>query len=156
MINLGVGVFVFRDNKFLLGKRSDKCKRGPGVWALPGGNLENNETIAECAVREVKEETGLDVEVTRIGDFMDCVLGVSHILTRTPPINHLAMWVGAKCVDSEQPRVMEPDKCVEWRWVTYQDLLTLTPQDGEQVYWIPHEAITKMLHRIGYFKTSPY
>ncbi len=33
-------------------------------WALPGGTLELDESITECAVRGVREETGLDVEVT--------------------------------------------------------------------------------------------
>ncbi len=35
-----------------------------GVWLYPGGHVEDNETPDETVVREVKEETGLDVEVT--------------------------------------------------------------------------------------------
>ena len=41
-----------------------------GYWALPGGRAEPNETIEQTALREVKEETGLDVSIIRkIGEY---------------------------------------------------------------------------------------
>ncbi|HVQ96816.1 MAG TPA: NUDIX domain-containing protein [Mycobacteriales bacterium] len=39
---------------------------GRGLWSLPGGRLEADETPAEAAVREVREETGLDVLAGRL------------------------------------------------------------------------------------------
>ena len=36
------------------------------LWALPGGGMDPGESIAQAAVREVKEETGIDVEVTGV------------------------------------------------------------------------------------------
>ena len=47
--------------RILLEKRSD-C----GLWGLPGGRIEPGESIVSAAVREVKEETGLVVEIGRI------------------------------------------------------------------------------------------
>ena len=55
---IGFGVIVIKDNKVLLGKR--KNAHGEGFWCFPGGHLEFNEEIGDCAVREVKEETGIE------------------------------------------------------------------------------------------------
>ena len=49
------------EGRLLLGKRTDS-----DLWTIPGGTLEPGETIAETAVREVKEETGIDVEVVSL------------------------------------------------------------------------------------------
>ncbi len=41
-----------------------------GYWALPGGRLDPGETIEQCCIREVKEETGLDVSIVRkVGEY---------------------------------------------------------------------------------------
>src|SRR5712692_10071415 len=48
-------------NRILLGKRNKDPQRGS--WVIPGGKIEAFESIADAAVREIKEETGLEVEV---------------------------------------------------------------------------------------------
>lgn len=45
--------------RILMQRRSDS-----GNWALPGGIMDIGETLEQCVVREVKEETGLDIEIT--------------------------------------------------------------------------------------------
>lgn len=60
ILNATSVVIVNDNNEVLLQHRSDNH-----LWGLPGGLLELEESIAECAIREVKEETNLDVELTR-------------------------------------------------------------------------------------------
>ncbi|HEY9784386.1 MAG TPA: NUDIX hydrolase, partial [Candidatus Obscuribacterales bacterium] len=58
-----VSVIVITEDKKILLVRHRKGNRQ--YWVLPGGRLEYGETFQECAVRELKEETGLEVEFER-------------------------------------------------------------------------------------------
>ena len=74
-----VGV-IERDGKFLLTRRRDGG-RHDGVWQFPGGGLEFGESVEECLFREVKEETGLEVEIVRlIPKILHRVVGKYHLL----------------------------------------------------------------------------
>jgi ADP-ribose pyrophosphatase YjhB (NUDIX family) len=61
-------VIVFNGaGDLLLLRRSDS-----GRWTIPTGGLKKNETLTRCAVRECREETGLDIEITGLaGVFSD-------------------------------------------------------------------------------------
>lgn len=59
--NVGVGGAVVKDGKLLLVRRASR--RGRGNWQVPGGFVEQQETIEEAVVREVEEESGVKAEV---------------------------------------------------------------------------------------------
>ncbi|WP_066711069.1 NUDIX hydrolase [Sphingomonas adhaesiva] len=62
---VAVGAIIARDGRLLLGLRSPYRRRCPGRWDLPGGHVEDGETVVEAARRELMEEIGIIAE--RIG-----------------------------------------------------------------------------------------
>jgi 8-oxo-dGTP diphosphatase len=63
-------IIPFPDNKILLIKRNTVPFKG--YWALPGGRMEPGETVEQTIVREVKEETGLDVTIVgKVGEYVE-------------------------------------------------------------------------------------
>ncbi len=61
MITLGINIAILQNEKILLTKREDF-----EVWCLPGGAVDEGESVAQAAIREAWEETGLEVKLTRL------------------------------------------------------------------------------------------
>ena len=68
---VGVGVVVWRGDNVLLIQRGKPPRIG--AWSLPGGAQELGETVRETAVREVREETGVEIDVTHLIDVVDTI-----------------------------------------------------------------------------------
>lgn len=113
---VGVGVLVVRDGRVLLGVR--RGRHGDGEWAPPGGHLEAGESVAECAARELMEETGLTMREWRAGPWT---------VNDFPDIGrrYLTLFVEATHVEGT-PEAREPEKCVAWLWIPWSDLTSPT------------------------------
>lgn len=61
MVNLGAAVVIRNGQRLVLVQREDF-----EVWTVPGGAVEAGESVAETAIREAREETGLEVELTHL------------------------------------------------------------------------------------------
>jgi mutator protein MutT len=68
---VGVGAVIICNGKILLEKR--KNEPGRGKWSIPGGLVELGESLEQTVIREVKEETGLDVADPEIIDVVDTI-----------------------------------------------------------------------------------
>ena len=101
---VGIGVMIIKDGKVLLGKR--KGSHGAGEFAWPGGHMEYMESFADCAKREVQEETGMEIENIRFLRLMNLK---DYAPKHYVDIGLLAEW------KSGEPKIMEPDEIVEWQ-----------------------------------------
>jgi 8-oxo-dGTP diphosphatase len=101
-----------RDGSIILVKRLNPPFKGE--WALPGGFVEYGETVEAAAIREAKEETGIDVELVRI-------VGVYSAPNRDPrghtvSICYLAREVGGELradTDAKEARSIQPSSLPE-------------------------------------------
>lgn len=63
---IGIHGVIVDDARVLVLRRAARMTYRPGHWDLPGGHLALNETMEECLLREIAEETGLTVEIERM------------------------------------------------------------------------------------------
>ena len=103
---VGIAVIVKNDHRVLLGER--KNAHGAGTWAFPGGHLEFGESIQDCAVREVFEETGIRIKNLRPGPY-------TNDFFEAEGKHYVTLFVIAEHASGE-PTVKEPSKCARWEW----------------------------------------
>ena len=120
---VGVIGAVFSDEgHLLLIKRPDS-----GLWCMPCGMADMNETAEECVRREVKEETGLDVEV-------DCLVDVFTILAGRYGLPYTGYCIMYHCIptggqlttsiESEEVGYYDHTKITDW----FQNYAEVTPR----------------------------
>jgi mutator protein MutT len=68
----GVGAIVLEKGEILLVRRDREPSRG--LWSLPGGKVEWGETLRDACAREVREETGIDVEVEGLAGIVERIV----------------------------------------------------------------------------------
>lgn len=108
---VGIGVMLFKEGKVLLGKR--KNAHGGGEYAWPGGHLEHMESFAECAQREMMEETGMEIQNIRFLRLMN--------LKQYAPKHYVDIGLVADWKSGE-PQILEPHKVESWGWYDIENL----------------------------------
>ena len=109
---LGVGVIAVHDRKVLVGRRISSA--GLGAWSVPDGSPLPGESLEACAVREMREETGLEVTKPR---FLGHTIDVLSEFERTYRTTFFAVEP-----HSNNPIARESDIWGGWRWIGWNEL----------------------------------
>ncbi|HXD11680.1 MAG TPA: NUDIX domain-containing protein [Anaerolineales bacterium] len=102
-----VHLFFFRENQILLLRRFNTGFRD-GEYSVPAGHLDGGETVLQAAIREGKEEVGVDIE--------EADMTFSSVLHRIEDEERVDFFVQVHEWQGE-PFNAEPDKCDDLRWV---------------------------------------
>jgi 8-oxo-dGTP diphosphatase len=116
-----VGVVCLKGDQVLLIKRGTPPRLGQ--WSLPGGRIEWSEPVTEAALRELKEETGVEAELTGLLDVVDGVFTSRETGETTRHyvmIDYAARWTAGEPVagdDAAEARFFTREEAmaaVEW------------------------------------------
>eukprot|EP00878_Enallax_costatus_P025799 GHUV01027629.1.p1 GENE.GHUV01027629.1~~GHUV01027629.1.p1 ORF type:complete len:144 (+),score=22.66 GHUV01027629.1:458-889(+) len=111
-VRVGLGVIVKRGDHILLGQRHGSL--GEGEWALPGGHLEPGESFEACAMREVAEETGILLDHVTFAAVENVIFPSGQ--------HYVVIFMQGTAPQEFEARVMEPNKCKGWRWVSWREM----------------------------------
>ncbi|MGD0238344.1 MAG: NUDIX hydrolase [Syntrophorhabdales bacterium] len=106
------GVVIYRDRALLIRRGSEPLK---GEWSIPGGMLELGEELAAGVERELKEETGLEVEP------LECILVFDRIMREGERVKYHYVIVDYLC-RRKRGRLRPASDVVDARWVRRGDL----------------------------------
>lgn len=112
-------VAVIRNNlgKYLVLKRSEKEIAYPGLYTFPGGKVEDNDTIEETLINEVKEEANLDLKPGKI------LLKDKSFIR---PDDQTAKVFSYLCEVENSDNVKISDDFTDYKWVSFEDLKNIS------------------------------
>ena len=109
---VGVGVMITCRNCVLLLQR--KNVHGAGSWSTPGGHLDFGETPEQCAIREAKEDTGLDISGIRFR-------AITNDFFEAEQKHYITIWMEGDYTSGE-PVVNDASEMSEVGWFAWDAL----------------------------------
>ncbi|MBI3888011.1 NUDIX hydrolase [Candidatus Microgenomates bacterium] len=115
-IVVNAGAMIFQENKVLLVLQAEGFNKGK--WNFPLGGMEPGEKLDQTAIREAKEETGLDIQLTHF----------VGLYQQHPSQRICVLIAGFRGVPLTSEIKLNPEEILEAKWFTLNEVKAL-PQD---------------------------
>ncbi|KAL8606641.1 hypothetical protein ACOMHN_025740 [Nucella lapillus] len=161
-IDIGVAIILeSADNKVLLTKRPAHLRAFPNIWVPPGGHVEPNEKLTHAGLRELREETGLDIKESdcQQGNLIPLALWESVYpprLSLGPPArHHIVLYLHAMLTPQLTADALfrqiqfDPNEVAACTWVDRQVIEAVIKVDEEAKHSVDHDpALPKTLRSL--------
>lgn len=136
--NIGACIRLEKDDKYLVLVRSSSDVCG-GIYEMPGGSIDDGESIETAAVRELFEETGVSLEIDKLQP-----LGVFEFHNIETGKNNVKFAFNIK-IDSDIEIILSPDHD-DYKFLTKQEIEELSRQgrDEEYLIWSDHYQLLSL------------
>lgn len=112
-IGVGCGAFIVdSNNRLLLQLRNKEPEKG--YWSIPGGKVELFERMEDAVVREIKEETDVEIEIIDL-------LGICNHIVESEHAHWMSPSFLCK-IKQGVPKIMEPTKHIDLKWFEIDNL----------------------------------
>jgi len=134
---------IIQDHKILL-IRAYELLTGVSFWVIPGGGIEQDESDEECLIREVREETNLDVRIERM--LIDQEAPPDGVYKRLR--SYLCSPEGGSLEPGSEPEAAEDCEIVAVRWFDLRNETEWSSDLRSDPYTYPH--LIKVRQLLGY------
>lgn len=119
---LAVSAAIFRDGRVLIVRRARPP--APGLYTLPGGGVELGETLEEAVIREVREETALEIKPVALAGYRQAIArdAKGSVERHFVILPFAARWIAGEISLNEE--------LTEAHWLFRDDLAGLTTTEG--------------------------
>ena len=131
-----VGGVIEKEGKILLvQEKQEKCY---GKWNLPAGHLDYHESISEGAIRDIKEETGCDVELTGIANVANRILE-----------DDIFVYITFTTKLLNEDIKINPEEILDVKWFGINDVLNNMDNELRNLKFIKQPILNMMNNKVA-------
>lgn len=128
LLHNGVVIFIVNDKgQVLLEKRNSNRRFNPNKWELIGGHVSAGETLEQAALREIKEEIGIDTSIRKLIPFGDKEVDMQDIAS------HIFYFYYFKCNFEEKDFVIQKEELSEVKWFDIDKVIEMINKKDESI-----------------------
>lgn len=131
-----VGGIIEKEGKILLvQEKQEKCY---GKWNIPAGHLDYNESLSEGAIREIKEETGCDVELTGIANVANRILE-----------DDIFVYITFTTKLLNEDIKIDPEEILDVKWFEINDVLNNMDNELRNIKFIKQPILNMIKNKVA-------